>query len=95
MLTKAKDEYALYYNRHRIPTPKLKPGDLVWINNSNIQMTCLSRKLNHRNLGPYPVERCIGHGAYHIKLLPSLQHLRPVFPIMKLYPAAVDPIPSR
>jgi Chromo (CHRromatin Organisation MOdifier) domain len=94
-LTKAKDEYTLYYNHHRIPAPKLKPGDLVWIDNSNIQTTHPSRKLNHRNLGLYPVERCVGHGTYHVKLPPSLQCLHPVFPIVKLYPTAVDPIPSR
>jgi hypothetical protein len=28
-LTKAKDEYAMYYNRRRIPAPKFKPGDRV------------------------------------------------------------------
>src|SRR5580704_1604926 len=94
-LTKAKDEYTLYYNRRRIPAPELKPGDLVWIDNSDIQMTRPSRKLSHRNYGPYPVERRVGHGAYRVKLPPSLQCLHPVFPIVKLYPAADDPIPGR
>jgi hypothetical protein len=89
-----KDEYALYYNHCRT-APKLKPGDLVWINNSDIQTTHLSQKLGHHNLGPYPVERRIGYGAYYIKLPPSLWHLHPVFPIMKLYPTAVDPISSK
>ena len=42
VLTKVKDKYVLYYNRCRTPTPKLKPGDLVWIDNSDIQMTRLS-----------------------------------------------------
>jgi hypothetical protein len=94
-LTKVKDEYALYYNHCRIPTPELKPGDLVWINGSNIQTTRPSRKLGHRNLGPYPVERHIGHGAYRVKLPPSLRCLHPVFLIVKLLPAADDPIPGR
>jgi hypothetical protein len=94
-LTKVKDEYALYYNCRRIPTPKLKPGNLVWINGSDIQATRPSRKLGHHNLGPYPVERCIGHGAYRIKLPPSLQRLHLVFPIVKLLPVEDDPIPGR
>ena len=38
-LTKVKDKYALYYNCHRTPAPELKPGDLVWVDNSNMQMT--------------------------------------------------------
>jgi len=94
-LTKVKDEYTLYYNHRRIPAPELKPSDLVWINGSDIQMTRPSRKLGHRNLGPYPVERCIGHEAYRIKLPPSLQHLHLVFLIVKLLPVADDPIPRR
>jgi len=94
-LTKVKDEYALYYNRCRIPAPELKPSDLVWIDGSNIQMTHPLQKLSHRNLGPYPVERHIGHGAYRIKLPPSLRRLHPVFPIVKLFPVADDPIPGR
>ena len=85
----------MYYNRCRIPAPELKPGDLVWIDNSDIQTTHPSQKLDHRNLGPYPVERHVGHGAYCVKLPPSLRHLHPVFLIMKLYPTAVDPIPGR
>jgi hypothetical protein len=92
---KVKDEYALYYNRRRIPAPKLKPGDLVWINSSDIQTTHPSQKLGHRNLGLYPVERRIGLGAYCIKLPPSLWHLHLVFLIVKLLPAADDPIPGR
>jgi hypothetical protein len=95
VLTKVKDKYVLYYNCCRIPAPELKPSDLVWIDNSNIQTTCLSRKLDHHNLGPYPIERRVGHGAYCIKLPPSLRRLHPVFPIVKLYSTAVDPIPSR
>jgi len=94
-LTKAKDEYTLYYNCRRIPTLELKPGDLVWINNSDIQTTHPSQKLNHCNLGLYPVKKHVRHGAYCVKLPPSLWCLHPVFQIMKLYPAAVDPIPSR
>jgi len=90
---KAKDEYTLYYNRHRIPAPELKPGDLVWIDGSNIQTTHPSRKLGHRNLGPYPVERRIGHGAYRIKLPLSLRRLHPVFPIVKLFPMQTIPSP--
>jgi hypothetical protein len=92
-LTKAKDEYVLYYNRRRIPAPKLKPGDLVWIDGSDIQTTRPSQKLGHRNLGPYPVERRIGHGAYHVKLPPSLQRLHPVFLITKLSPQQTIPSP--
>jgi len=90
-LTKAKDEYTLYYNHHRIPAPKLKPGDLVWVDNRDMQTTHPSRKLDHCNLGPYPVKRHVGHGAYRVKLPSSLWRLHPVFLIMKLYPSRPHP----
>jgi hypothetical protein len=94
-LNKAKDEYAQYYNRCRTPAPKLKPGDLVWIEADNIATTRPSAKLAHKRLGPWPVEARVGHGAYRITLPPSLRRLHPVFPIVKLTLAEPDPIPGR
>src|ERR1700675_4125039 len=71
-LTKAKDEYAHYYNRRRTPGPDFKPGDRVWLDASDIKTTRPSAKLAHRRLGPYTVERQVGKGAYKLKLPPSL-----------------------
>src|ERR1700733_1281847 len=52
-LTKAKEEYTLYYNRRRSPAPEFKAGDMVYLNASDIKTTRPSAKLAHRNLGPY------------------------------------------
>jgi hypothetical protein len=46
-LTKAKDEYAMYYNRRREPAPVFAPGDRVWLDGSNIATNRLSSKLSH------------------------------------------------
>jgi hypothetical protein len=35
-LTKAKDEYTMYYNRRREPAPVFAPGDRVWLDGSDI-----------------------------------------------------------
>lgn len=94
-LTKAKDEYAHYYNRRRTPGPDFKPGDRVWLDASDIKTTRPSAKLAHRRLGPYTVERQVGKGAYKLKLPPSLRQLHNVFPVVKLTPALPDPIPGR
>src|SRR3981189_3162977 len=83
-LSKAKDEYTLYYNRHREPAPELQPGDLVWVDATDIATDRPSVKLAHHRLGPYSIDVHVGHGAYHLKLPPSLSRLHPVFPIVKL-----------
>jgi transposase InsO family protein len=94
-LTKAKEEYAQYYNRHRTPAPVFKPGDRVWVDHSDIKTTRPSAKLGHRRLGPWPVEACVGHGAYRLTLPPSMRRLHPVFPVVKLTLAEDDPFPGR
>src|SRR3981189_3532142 len=54
-----------------------------------------SVKLAHCRLGPYPIDVRVGHGAYRLKLPPSLSQLHPVFPIVKLTLATPDPIIGR
>src|SRR3981189_3675498 len=91
-LSKAKDEYMLYYNRRREPAPVLQPGDLVWVDATDIATDRPSTKLTHRHLGPYPIDARVGHAASRLKLPPSPSRLHPVFPIVKLTLATPDPI---
>jgi hypothetical protein len=46
-LTKAKDEYSMYYNRRRKPAPVFAPGDKVWLDGSDIATHRLLSKLSH------------------------------------------------
>ena len=94
-LTKAKDEYALYYDRRRIPAPEFEAGNMVWLDHSDIKTTRPSAKFGHRQLGPYPVEKKIGPSSYRLILPPSLSRLHPVFPVIKLSPVEPDPFPGR
>ena len=94
-LTKAKDEIARYYNRRRTPAPEFAPGDKVYLDSEDIQTTCPSKKLSHRRLGPYPVERHIGKCAYCLTLLLSMRRLHLVFNVVKLTPAPDNPIVRR
>ena len=94
-LAKAKDEMAQYYNRRRAPAPMFVPGDRVYLDSTDIHTTRPSKKLSHRRLGPYPVERCVGRYAYRLTLPPSMRRLHPVFNIIKLTPAPDDPILGR
>jgi hypothetical protein len=94
-LTKVKDEYAMYYNRRCKPALVFAPGDRVWVDGSDIATNRPSSKLSHRRLGPFVIEACVGHGAYHLSLPPHLRRLHPIFPVVKLSPALPDPIPGR
>ncbi|KAG6883599.1 hypothetical protein C0993_005249 [Termitomyces sp. T159_Od127] len=63
-LAKAKDDMAQYYDYERTPAPKYQPEDQVYLDASNITITCLSKKLLHHQLGPFMVEQQIGLLAY-------------------------------
>src|SRR6266571_1761840 len=71
------------------------PGDMVYLDSSDIHTTRPLRKLSHRRLGPYPVLRRVGKLAYHLILLPSMSCLHPVFNVVKLTLAPPDPILGR
>jgi hypothetical protein len=91
-LTKAKDEYTMYYNCRHEPAPVFAPGDRVWLDGSDIAINRLSTELSHRRLGPFVIEACVGHGAYRLALPSHFCRLHPVFPMVKLSPALPDPI---
>jgi hypothetical protein len=94
-LTKVKDEYAMFYNRQREPTPVFALGDKVWLDGSDIATNRPLSKLSHRRLGPFVVEACISHSAYRLKLPYHFRRLHPVFPVVKLSPVPPDPILGR
>jgi hypothetical protein len=47
-LTKAKDEYVMYYNHQHEPIPVFAPGDMVWLDGSNITTNRPLSKLLHQ-----------------------------------------------
>jgi hypothetical protein len=91
-LTKAKDEYAMYYNCQREPALVFTPEDKVWLDGSDITTNRPSSKLSHQCLGTFVVEACVSLGAYCLALPPQLCHLHPIFPMVKLSPVPPDPI---
>ena len=91
-LTKSKDNMARYYNQKQTPSPDYKPGDKVYLDASDIQTSRPSRKLSHRRLGPFPVVKKVGNGGYQLWLPPSMSRLHPVFNVVKLTTAPLDPM---
>jgi hypothetical protein len=94
-LNKAKDDMPRYYNQRRLPIPTYKPGDRVYLDASDIKTTQPSKKLSHRQLGPYVVERQVAKNAYRLRLPKSMSRLHPVFNIVKLTPAPADQVVTR
>src|SRR6266446_1998546 len=89
-MAKAKDNMAWYYNQRRTPAPVYGPGDRVYLDASDIHTTRPSKKLSHRRLGPFPVERHVGMNAYQLMPAPTDpiagRYIPPV-----LYPPRVIP----
>jgi hypothetical protein len=94
-LAKLKDDMARYYDQNRTKAPEYKLGDKVYLDASDIQTNRPYRKLSHRHLGPFQVEKWVGNSAYQLRLPPSMKHLHPVFNVVKLTPALADPVPRR
>jgi hypothetical protein len=94
-LTKAKEDYALYYNRRRTPAPEFKRGDHVYVDAEDIKTNRPSKKFDSLRYGPYKVLEKVGSSAYRLDLPQSMSRLHPVFPVVKLTPAPDDPIVGR
>ena len=67
-LSKSKDDMGRYYNQQREPAPEYKSGDKVYLDASDIRTTRPSKKLSHRQLGPFSVKRKVGNSAYRLHL---------------------------
>ena len=55
------------YDRHKRPAIVYKPGDMVWLNASNIPSNRPSKKLDHKYLGPYQIMEKVGRSAYKLR----------------------------
>ena len=85
-LKAAQDRQAIYYNQRAAESPKYQPGQLVWLLRRHIKSSRPSDKLDHRRLGPFPIERAISDSAYQLRLPSYLSRLHPVFNVSLLEP---------
>ena len=79
-----------YKNRHRIPAPNYKIGDLVYLSTRNLRTQRPSQKLDWKHIGPYPIEEVISPYAYKLTL-PTTARIHPVFHTSLLSLSANDP----
>src|SRR5882672_8094188 len=83
-LSRVVDDMACFYDAHWREAPLYVVGDKVWINRQNITMTHPMKKLDHKWLGPYPVDKVISRSTYQLKLLSSFGRTQPVFSVTLL-----------
>jgi hypothetical protein len=81
----AKEAQAKYYNKRHTPI-EYSVGELVLLSSQNIQTTQPSKKLGHRRLGPFEVERRVGKQAYQLKLPMRYKSIHNVFHVSLLEP---------
>ena len=94
-LEHAADKMARYYNRWRSPAPAYEVGDKVWLNVQNYTTTRPTKKLDHKWLGPFMIEKVVSPVAVKLCLSPHERGIHPVISISNVRPYLPDPIPER
>ncbi|ETE58569.1 Retrotransposon-derived protein PEG10, partial [Ophiophagus hannah] len=77
-LEKAKADYKEVADCSQRVTLPLAVGDRVWLSTWHLPLDWPVRKLDHRYLGPFPIEAVINPVAHNLKL-PHLLQVHPVF----------------
>src|SRR5882724_7281594 len=85
-LSQAVDDMARFYDAHWREAPLYMVGDKVWLNGQNITTIHPMKKLDHKWLGPYPVDKVISWNAYRLKLPSSFGQTHPMFSVTLLRP---------
>lgn len=89
-MAKSQDYNKKMFDKKRRGELILEPGNQVWLSTMNLKMTCPSRKLGPKFMGPFPVKRKINDVTYELDLPDSLKvHL--VFHVTLLKPATSNP----
>src|SRR5882724_9630695 len=94
-LAQAAHDMAQFYNANCREAPLYEVRDKVWLNGHNITTTQPTKKLDHKWIGPYPIEKVILRSAYRLKLPSSFSRTHPVFSVTLLRPYNVDTIVER
>ena len=55
-------------DKHCIKAPNHKVGDKVWLSTMNLHVTCASKKLSERWVGPCIITKLVGNNAVELKL---------------------------
>ena len=91
-LTREADNMAWFYDAYKKEAPLYVISDKVWLNGWKIATTHLMKKLDHKWLCPYPIDKIISWSTYQLKLPSSFGWAHPVFSVTLLRPYNADTI---
>ena len=83
-----------FANRRRQPPPRYRVGDKVWLSTRNIRTQRPSKKLDHKQIGPFTILDRIGTTSYKLDLPPSMK-IHPIFHSNLLRLDPNDALPSQ
>jgi len=81
-------------DRRLIAALTYRIGDRVWLDARNIRTRRPYRRLDHRRLGPFAIEKIVSSHAYELDLSRGID-IHPVQPVAFLDPTANDPLPGQ
>ena len=84
-ILKAQVRTARWHNLKRGKQPELKVGDLVMVDKRNLSTQRPSKKLDHKNAGPFPIIKVVGKRAFRVQL-PNRSQAHPTFHVQLLEP---------
>ncbi len=93
-MTSAQGRHEEQTNRYRTPARRFREGQLVWLDSRNIRTLRPQKKLDWKNLGPFPIKKVVSSHAYELDL-PAAMRIHPVFNVSLLRPAATNPVPGQ
>lgn len=82
-------------DRHRLPAPEFRVGDMVMLDGRNIKTVRPVKSLDHKNLGPFRITRAFNNSAYELDLPASMNKIHPVFHPWLLHLDNSDPLPGQ
>jgi hypothetical protein len=85
-LTRAAEDMKKYYDKYRSEAPDYQPGDLVYLEGTNLKSDRPARKLDDRRFGPFKILKKVGERAYKLHLPRSWKKIHPVFHTILLRP---------
>lgn len=93
-LQAAQQRHKTQADRRRTEFPRYKDGDKVWLSTQHLKLSCPSRKLGPRYLGPFEIVSMVNNVAAKLQLPTSLG-IHPVFHVSLLKPHRANPFPDR